>query len=307
MAKARNLSERERSFIDWVTRWMLETAVFDPSLLQNRVVLPKRELRQEEDFEFLTGRGCDAVMLYDCLGMVRPLQEALPQIVPRRLESLASSLERDLALMMRLVKSHTVPIIIDDDPKDHHQTSEGADEDRQFTVNLKEGSSKKKTRIVMEGTAGDLHVTPRLKEDLERKIAGYRELAQSARDEMVPRRDRLKQLCKLLPVRYVHMQTGRKHFDPVLRLLDWASWGHSRPDDIPAAGKLSKDYKAAGHYMHLFDLLLNKMKEFGYSPPIRGFKDSGELIFGAEVRKDATSHERGPSRGERDISRRKHL
>lgn len=287
MAKAQNLSERERSFIEWVTGWMLKTAVFDPSLLKNRVVLPKREVKQQEDFEFLTDRGCDAVMLYDALGMVKPLQDAIPQIWPRKLDALASSLEGDLALMMSLVKSHTVPIIIVDDAKDDHQTSEGADEDRQFTVNLKEGSSEKKGRIVLEGTAGDLHVTPRLKEDLERKIAGYRELAQSAKNEMVPRRDRLKQLCKLLPVRYVHAQTGRKHFDTVQGLLDWASGEHS--DDNREAGKLSKDYKSAGNCLPLFDILLARMRECGYLPAIRYFKDSDERIGGAEARKIATS------------------
>jgi len=286
MAKAQNLSERERRFIEWVTGWMLRTAVFDPALLKSRVMLPRRGPEQKEDFEFLTVRGCDPVMLYDSLGMVKPLQEALPQIRPRQLDSLASSLERDLALMMRLVKSHSMPIITEDD-EEHERTSERAGDDRQVTAKLKEGSPKRMVSIIVEGTAVDLHVMPHLKEDLERKIAGYRELAQSARNEMVPRRDRLMQLCRLLPVRYVHTQTGREHFTKVGRLLEWASQENSGSDDTVEAGKLLKDYKAAGQHLHWFDLLLINMKNIGYFPPVRWFKDSDERVVGFGV-KDAT-------------------
>jgi len=224
MAKSRNVSERERFSIKCLTDWMLMTAVFDPALLETpAVVLPEPDEKQIKEFAYLTDRGCDTVMLYASLLNVERLHKALPKISPRDLESLASSLESDLRRMVNLVKSHAHPIFVEGAEENDRRMRKTSGDGVRLTIKLKDGSHKGEVPFVLEGTAGSLHVTQRLKEDLEEKIGAYRELAQMARDGIVPRSDRLRHLCKLLPVRYVERRTGRGHFAKVQRLLDWAS------------------------------------------------------------------------------------
>lgn len=245
----RNLSEAELRD-SRLTPWMIWTAINDPRLLKARkAALKNFDEDSGGSFDRLINEyRCDPVMLYDALTMVKPLQKCLPAIDRRELKRFADSLERDLKKMAEIVPSHNVLIAMEDDEPSTEKSNDliAAEQAREDAVNRrvtyrlngtgddipKHGkpdglvirekgpwsTENRQVKYEVKGTGGDLHPSPRLRQELENMIAGYRELA-----NLNPRHmDYLRHVCELLPVRYVHKQTGNPHFNDIAALLDWA-------------------------------------------------------------------------------------
>jgi hypothetical protein len=207
---------------DFVVGWMIHTAILNPELTKSvrTLTIPKEHIKT---FSFLSQHKCDQALLLDRLVLAYRLPELVPKLSVTKLRTLARDVDDVLKRMRSIVPSHV------------------------FVVATPDEKDPKRGLLEEQATGGDLHVWPSMIADLTNKIAGYQELAYLCANKVVPRRDFVERIAKLLPVAYVEQRTGQPYFRKVCDLLEWVGreLGELKDGEYVNENKLGQHFRAA--------------------------------------------------------------